>query len=201
MTELVDLEAIKAKLGKTADVDDDELLDVAAAASAALLNHPDYRVADACQETEYTEWHDGGSGAICLQHYPVASVTSVTEYSGGTSQVIAHEPADGSSFTGYGWDYEDGAGANGILVRSSSGDPQTWTSGRVKVVYTAGVSDVPADVREAALKLVKHMWGDQRGGSLPLSAGDEVLPPETAHLLPWEVEELLAPYRRGPRVG
>jgi len=70
----------------------------------------------------------------------------------------------------------------------------------VTISYTAGRSSVPASLRLAALKLVKHLWADQRGSGSGRAvpgggAGDEYMAPITPHLIPWEVEELLERYR------
>lgn len=193
------LDEVKAALNKTTTADDTELQGVIDAAVAALENHPGYRITDAVTTNTYTEWYDGGSDTIVLRHYPVTAITSVTEYL-PTSQALAAEPLDTTStFTGYGYSIDL---ATGIVSRTSGGSSYTF-QGQVQVVYTAGSPTVPADIREAALKLVDHMWSDQRGASAqPFNtSGDEYQPPVTGHLLPWEVEELLAPYRRTPAIA
>lgn len=202
---LVTLDEAKDHLNKSgaSTTDDAELQAVVEQAEAILLNRPEYRVADAATSTSHTEWVDSGTDVILLQHYPITAVTSVTEYTGGTAQVITAQPLGGGSFTGYGWDYADGTGANGILVRLSGGYPTNWCGNRVKIVYTAGTASVPADIKRACLALIRHLWGDQRGPSAQPydTSGDEFLPPASGHLLPWDVEEALAPYKRGPSVG
>lgn len=204
---IVSLTDIKADLNITTTTDDDELRSVAHKATAILVNHPAYTVADHVKRTTYTEWHDGGRPVLILRHVNVDPTTvTATEYSSTTSQAIAYEPADGGSFTAYGWQAADGSGANGILLRTSSGSPACW-SGRVKVAYTAGVTTVPADLRLAALLLVEHLWETQRGsssGGLPSgteieSAADFTFgPPE---LLPPRVRQALEPYRKAPAVA
>lgn len=190
---LVSLSDVKAHLNITSTTNDDEIQGFIDAATEVIENITGPILAKAV-----TEWHDGGSYTILLTGYPVTSVTSITEYT-PTAQVLAAEPTDTTDpFTDYGYVIDT---AKGEIARTSGGAPTTFL-GRVKVVYTAGRSTIPANVRLAALKLVKHMWSDQRGGSgLPLNApGDEFLAP-TAHLIPWEVEELLAPYKQGPKVA
>lgn len=207
---LADLESVKAETNITSTVDDDELQGYIDAASALLLNHPDYRIADASGLTSYTEWHDSGTDTVMLDHYPVTAVTSVTEYTNGSVQALAAEPVDGGSFTGYGWDYADGTGANGLLVRLSNGAPVRWCGNRVKVEYTAGAASVPADIRLAALALIDHLWESQRGtqgSGLPTGFEDDTpgsslgLPYGSSFALPNRVRELLEPYTKTPAVA
>lgn len=198
------LDDVKAQTNIDNDVDDDELEDQIAVAVAILTNHPEYRVGDVVAATEYTEWADAGSDTIIVKHHPVTAVTSITEYTGTASQVIAAEPLDGGTFTGYGWDYQDGTGANGILIRTSGGVPARWCGNRVKVVYTAGSADVPADVWKACLLLVESLWEDQRGGGTTrpmVGLTEDEVATSPGYLLPFKVEQALAPYRREPRVA
>lgn len=106
--------------------------------------------------TTHTEWHDGGDYKIILDTYPIASVTSVTEYSGADSQVIASELEDSGTFTAYGYRY---SATTGILYRTSSGYSTAW-QGRVKVVYT---TDISAHVVFAVLETVRLLWTKARG--------------------------------------
>lgn len=199
--QLVSLADAKAHLNITRTTDDDELQSVIDAATALLSNHPGFNIPVGL--TTYTEWHDGGTGLLILQHYPIVDVTSVTEYSGTTAQPIADEPEDGGAFTGYGFRYN---AENGMLYRTSSGYP-TGFAGRVKVVYVAGMGAVPADVRQAALLLVEHMWDTQRGGaSVGLPLDDDLTAPDSTQFgvgftLPNRVRELLEPYRKAPAVA
>ena len=206
---LVGLDDARAELNFDATVDDDELQTWIYTASALLLNHPSYRVKDAATVTPaQTEWHDPGSAVIILRHRP-ATVTSVTEYLGSQQFPINHEPLDGSSFTIYGWDYEDGTGNNGILHRFTNGYPTAWLGNRVKIVYSYGSATIPWDIRGACLALIDHLWSPQRGtdGTLPSGIDiDEVgrtfgAQFGPAFALPNRVKEMLEPYHKGPRVA
>lgn len=203
MTALVSLDDVKSELNKTSTTDDAELEDYIGRASAILLNHPEYRVADAAGVTSYTQDWTLGGNVIVLDHLPVVAVTSVTEYVGGTGTVLASEPITTAAFTGYGYRLDS---ESGILTRLSGGYPTGWL-GAVRVVYTAGLSSVPDDVRDAALNLVRHLWETQRGGG----AGRPVVPLDpdfasapagvSSYLLPHRVMEALAAYRRGPVIA
>lgn len=200
---IVSLSEVKEALDITSTSNDTELQGMIDAATAVLVNHPGYRVADVVGSTSYTEWVDGGSGTIVLRHYPVTGNPTVTEYT-PTAQVIAAEPLDTtSSFTGYGYQVDR---TSGILTRTSGGLGTCWR-GRVKVVYTAGSTVVPADVRQAALVLVDHLWQTQRGGVGTLPVGldltDETSAPAfgVGFTLPNRVRELLEPYTRTSAVA
>lgn len=207
---LIGLDDARSELNFTATTDDDELQGFIYTASAVLLNHPAYRVGDVSSVTTYTEWDDAGIETFIAKHYPITAVTSITEYSGITSQPLTQEPIDGGSFTSYGWDYEDGSGGNGMIVRLSSGCRTTFCGNRVKVVYTAGSASVPWDVRQACLSLIDHLWESQQGGAgADLAPGydadstagtfGEVYGP--AFALPNRVKELLEPYKKAPAVA
>ena len=190
------------------DVDDDlnltgagssELRGIIDAATAILENHPAYNVADNVKQTSHTEWYDAAS-TVCLQHYPVASITSVVGWSGGTSQTFTAAAWDSGLTPDYGYAFDANSGLlylNGCY------------SGRVLVTYTSGATTVPADIRLAALLLVEHLWETQRGtqgSGLPegfedqLGAG-EGLPYGQSFLLPNRVKEALSAYRRAPAIA
>lgn len=200
----VTLTEAKAETNISSSVDDDELQAKIDAATAILENHPLYTIKDHVSSATWTEWADGGNEQIVLKHYPVLSVASVAEYT-PAAQVIAAEPTDTTAtFTGYGYTIDTDSG---ILTRTSSGLPTTWTDGRVKIVYTAGVTTVPADIREAALQLIEHLWQTQRGGQgtgVPAGLDAQDYTAETggiAYNLPNRVVELLEPYRKTPAIA
>lgn len=152
--------------------------------------------------TVYSEWHDGGQATVLLDRYPVTAVTTVSEYT-PTVQALAAEPLDTTAtFTGYGYTVDL---ATGVLTRTSGGLPYRFC-GRVLVLYTAGRTAVPASIRGAALELVRHLWETQRGDGpgLPDAGYDGPEPGAEAspdYLVPLRVAELLAPYRKAPKVA
>lgn len=152
--------------------------------------------------TAYNESFDGGRPKIVLRRYPVLTITSITEYTPSAVVLAAEPPDTTTTFTSYGYtvDLESAE-----ICRTSGGMPSRFALGRVSVLYTAGRATCPAPVYDATLKLIAHMWSDQRGDgagrAVAGGGGDEYQPPETAHLIPWEVEEALAPYRLAPKVG
>lgn len=109
------------------------------------------------ESTTVTEYHDGGSGVIFLDEWPVLDVTTVTEIDGATSQTIAYEAEDGGVFTTYGFRWVDG-----VLTRTSSGYPAKWGR-RVKVVYEIGYATPPARMVFAVKEGVRLLWTKAQG--------------------------------------
>ena len=197
----VTLDECKQDTNITTDTNDEELQGIIDAATAILENHPGYTVADHVKQTTVSEWHDGGNDEIILKRYPVASVTSVTEWNGTTPQTLTADAWDSGAGADYGYALDADAG---VLYRSSGGSPSRFT-GRVKVIYVAGTTTVPADLRLAALLLVEHLWETQRGGqgpALPTGLDIDSAPPfSSTFTLPNRVLEILTPYAKAPAVA
>jgi hypothetical protein len=92
-----------------------------------------------------TETHDGG-GKVLLRTYPVISLTTVTD-NGITLTASQYRERDG------------------VVTRKSGTSATNFTTGLdgVSVTYQAGRTSVPADLRQAVLEQVRHMWETQRG--------------------------------------
>lgn len=198
----VTLAETKSDLNLTTTTNDAELQTVIDAATAILENHPAYTVVDNVKQTSHTEWYDTAD-TIALKHYPVASITSITGWSGATSQVFTAAAWDSGLTPDFGYAFD---AASGLLHLSRGGLSSTHWQGRVLVTYTSGVTTVPADIRAAALLLVEHLWETQRGtgGSAPpagLDPDETQLGFGTSVILPNRVREVLAPYERTPAVA
>lgn len=167
--QLVGLAETKAYLNIPESTADDEELR-AAIVSASM------RVED---ETQL--WHRrtvtqtlAPAPTLVLASLPVLSVTSVTQ-GGVTTDAGLYEVQSG-------------------IIASPTG-ARLWPAGlgQVTVAYEAGVTAVPAVIREAVLVTVKALWRAQRGASrLPLQGGDEQFAPPAS--LPLEALLLLRPY-------
>lgn len=116
------------------------------------------------QRTVTDELHYPSGSLIFLEHYPVISVTTVTEYSSGTPTVLTAEDFDTAG------DYllRDGA-----ISRRSGFYTTGWYGQTVKVTYEAGrfatTDDVTAKYRMAAKAALTGWWSKQapawaRGG-------------------------------------
>lgn len=125
-------------------------------ADDAILNRIILEASDLCESPEGSgkcwrrtvvtdEVHTAGGGAVYLQRFPVASITSITI--DGISQTVA--------------DYDVSSG--GILT-SQSGFYSS-RSNTMKVSYVAGGGPVPAAIRGGVLEMVRYLYGQYRGGS------------------------------------
>jgi hypothetical protein len=154
----------------------------------------------------HTEWHDGGQATITLDHQPVASITSVTEYVSASTWNLTYQPL-GTSTDAYGYTYDLDTGqitrrATGAAVRFP------WGTKNVRVVYTAGRSgQVSWNIRLGALELIRHLWQlTQQGGGRPRIGGgmldaDGGTPVLTGFALPSRVLELWKPDSRPPGIA
>ncbi len=170
--QLVTLTDVKNTVNVTASTDDNELERVALSAEALILGECRPILA----KTVVTDpLNVSPAGVVLLPDHPVNDVTAVVE-SNGLPVPFAARPSSGQVF---------------VQAR-----------GPVVVTYTAGSGtgprDVPADVSEAALIVVQHLWESQRGRArrprfAPVD-GDLDLPAGFA--FPAAARELLRPYLR-----
>lgn len=167
----VALADVRAMLNITDTSQDDEIRGYMDAAAAMIAN-----VVGPVTRTTYTEVHDGGGTKIALRRLPVISITSITEYVGLTGYPLTSQPL-GSTTDNYGYSLDDPL--TGIVTRRSSAGmltPYLGGRGAVTVTYVAGRTSVPANIRLAALELIREMWSStQRGNSSgrPVPGGDE----------------------------
>lgn len=133
---------------------------------------------------------DGGKTGIALWERPdrVDQVTVNGEYL-----------ADGVGYT------LDQAAA--ILYAGPPDRPGRFPPGRqnITVRYTAGMSDVPPNVRLATRELVRHNWQVSMQGSRPAfgddPAGEDLARTPTGFAVPRRVVQLCAPNPRLPGIG
>lgn len=128
--------------------------------------------------TTVTERVRGGRGLV-LRQPPAISLTSVT-------------PADGTALTLSDLYLDGDAG----VVTDESG--ACFTARHYDVVYEAGRATVPHDLVAAIEELVRHTWMTQRGptarpGSRESESAANTLP-GAGYLLPFRVQELIAPH-------
>lgn len=179
-TPVVSLAAVKQHLNITSTTQDDELRRLVAVA-AAVGERVTGRVFG--RKTVTAEKHDGGRESIVLREVPVLSVTTVVE--------------DGDTLTSS--DYALSPTGSGVLTRVSSGVPQTWEQPgekqTVSVTYEAGYVEQPANDVLGAMKLIRHLWEDQRGSqTAQFTQGDQF--PQAfvpSYSIPRAVRELWEP--------
>ena len=157
----------------------------------------------------YTEEiYDGGNNFISLRHRPLVQVHSVVEYRGPIAYVLTQVPSPDLG-TIYSYMFEP---AGRIVRRTVGGGMTSFPPGpqTVFVTYTAGQVVVPANVKEATLRMFdlhfqKADLGGGRafGGASGGGFADDDLPkgPPIGFFVPGVVRELLVPNRRHPSVA
>lgn len=153
-----------------------------------------------------TELHDGGNGSrtqITLRQRPVLSITSVTEYFGNGSLVLA-QVATPAAATAYCYTLEQETGTLTRRVAPGIAYPFAFGVANVVVVYTAGFAVVPDNVHLAALLQAAHLYHTTQQGGRPGfngSAAAEDGYGGTSYAIPNRVRELLAPNMRIPGIA
>lgn len=151
-------------------------------------------------ETQYDEWYEGGQPWIVTRHRPVMKLLAVSEYRGPVEYPLSliQSPDFGQVNSAM-------LDVDGRIVRRGPGGsamPFFNNIDSVHVVYTAGRSSIPENVREAVLELVRENFVQtQQGGRPNLNAAQSApdLPGRPADVfLSDRVRQMLVPNRRHP---
>lgn len=166
---VLDIGEVKDYLNITEDVDT-KLQSLIDAAESAIG-----RRCGALEPTSFTDTVIALNGVVVLPRLPLVSVTSVTPTGGGTGPDVA-----------------------GLVIDGAAGIVHGIPTGAYVMTYMAGWDPLPADLRLAAMEQVRHLWDTQRGpnkrpGTNGSDAASNTLP-GAAHMLPFRVSELIAPY-------
>lgn len=156
----------------------------------------------------FDEWHDGGQLAIQVRRRPsttygtspILELIGVDEYVGAAKYplTLVGDPAAGTT-------YSVQMDRLGKIVRRTAGGGQTAFRGgtnSVHVVYRAGQAQVPWNVYEATLEVLRLNYrstqGVGRGRLDEADVQDEGHAPPLGFLVPGKVREMLAPNKRAP---
>lgn len=177
---IVSLDAAKVHLNITKDTSDAELRGWIAAVTEVIEN-----LVGPCIIRSYDTVITQCGGSWWLPKAPVFSITSVTRIGYGP----AIDPA--SLYV---------VGETGEVIQIT---PYTVPiDGTFAITYTAGRSVIPANIVQAALIILKHLWETQRGsdmsrGRMSMGGEDDILlDPGMMYAVPRRAVELLAPHRR-----
>jgi hypothetical protein len=154
-------------------------------------------------ETEFFRRFSGFSGYtgayIGLPYSPVTKVISVVEYwgSSGPHTLTEQTPANQGGQDVYQVDW-----LRGTIIRTFTGLVQRpWFVGsrNIEITWKAGYNPVPADIKVATLKLIKHWWTHEQQASrtapMPAGGGHDEMPMTGMFAgIPPETERLLSPY-------
>lgn len=107
---------------------------------------------------------EGRCSQILLRHYPVYSVTTITEYQGTTPTVLAAEAFP--TVTGNDYSLLNG-GLSGIIERRAQGYTYRFAYGRVIATYRAGrylsTELVDPKFKEATAAILRRTWAREAG--------------------------------------
>lgn len=157
-------------------------------------------------QTTFDEWYDGGQYWIKLRHRPVINLIAVSEYRGPIeySLAVVQDPAHGTIYSAMLDNY-------GRVVRRSAGGgviafPRMPNS--VHVVYLAGQTTVPENIREGTLEIIRTSWQQtQQGGRPQFGTGGSAAADDLAgqliqgYYVTPRARELLVPNRRHPSLA
>lgn len=119
------------------------------------------RVDELCGPVVYrtisNEQHSGGVCTIVPRYTPVSSITTLTEYSGTTPQVVVAEAFP--TVTAYDYWIDP---VTSFVHRRSSGYESTFAGTRVILTYVAGryatTASVDAKFKEATAAILRRLW-------------------------------------------
>lgn len=154
--------------------------------------------------TPQTRVFRGGVSFVILPHRWVQSITSITEFWGGTTiYTLTPQPPGTGPLTAFGYTWDPSISK---IVRVSAGFEANFKPGQnaVTVNYVAGMQSIPQDITDATGELIRHWWahGQQPGrAAFQAQPGDDTGQITVmGYSVPNRVIEMLAPYRRHPGI-
>lgn len=153
---------------------------------------------------QYDEWYDGnGSYVIRFRHRPLVTLIAVSMYLGPVEYAmsIVTQPQAGSVFSVM------ADGGRRLVRRGPGGSQIPFPVGNqnVHIIYTAGYTTTPENVRQGALEMLRENWvasqtagGPRTGAEAVVGPGGELGHPPIPVVLSDRVREWLTPQRRHP---
>lgn len=207
---LVDVEAVKAYPGISISPTDHSLdgrLEQFIAATQPLIE----QITGPIIPQTFDETYDGGSNVISLTHRPsvgygtapLLTIVACSEFLGPVEYKLT-QVANASLGTFYSFQVNTRLGT--VTRRTSGGGTMIFPIGpeTVRIVYTAGQAQVPANVQEAVLELVRVNFETTQA----VGAGRQTMTDQLdgnqkplGFFLPRNVRELLSPMARGPSIA
>lgn len=170
MANLVTLQQYKDFAGLTGVQEDAKINVIIPAISQAVKTYCGTTIIDyyTTTKTEYFDIYDAYTNAILVDESPLVSVTSVKERAGQADSYITliTGNSDGSGKYEYTIDID-----RDTIYRTTATGDAFFPKGRkaVEVVYNAGYSATPEDLKLACFDLVKYYLKDERKTSLVVS--------------------------------
>jgi hypothetical protein len=158
--------------------------------------------------TEYPEYD--GMDFVQTRYQPVASVTSVTEVYGNTTQDLTEVQLPDLTNNVWGFFVDKDTG---IISRRSGGYPIRFLGGSnqfryygsyVKIVYVAGRTTTPGNIMLGTKELIGHLWRQSQlnsQGRRPRTTQAEPVVVVMGYAVPNRVIEMLQATPRIPSIG
>lgn len=153
--------------------------------------------------TVYDEWYDGGQWAISLRHRPLITLIAASLYLGPVEYPlsIVTEPQDGSI-----WSVMPDGGRR-VVRRGPGGSQLKFPDGdqNVHLVYQAGITPIPENIRMATLMILQDNWNPSQQPGVR-GPGQQPIDDAIAHgatppfLVSGRAREFLSPNKRHPTV-
>jgi len=170
MANLITIQQYKDFAGLTGVSEDAKINVIIPAISQAVKTYCGTSIIDyySTSKTEYFDIYDTYTNAILVDESPLVSVTSVKERAGQADSYITliTGNSDGSGKYEYTIDTE-----RDTIYRTTATGDAFFPKGRkaVEVVYTAGYSSTPEDLKLACFDLVKYYLKDERKDRLTIA--------------------------------
>jgi len=170
MANLVTLQQYKDFAGLTGVSEDSKINVIIPAVSQAVKTYCGTTIIDyyTTAKTEYFDIYDNYTNAILVDESPLVSVTSVKERTGQADSytTLITGNSDGSGKYEYTIDID-----RDTIYRTTATGDAFFPKGRkaVEVVYNAGYSSTPEDLKLACFDLVKYYLKDERKDRLTIA--------------------------------
>lgn len=170
----------------------------------------DHKVGPIVRRTVTEELHDGGDGYLRTRLWPIAAITTITEYASTTGTVLTAETNLAKPDAGYLAERYDRDPTlfSGLIRRRAGGSRSRFAGGssNIVVTYSAGrfvdTATVDERFKSAARLTLQNLWNSQRPNLAEV--GEFEIPQSNwpRFAVPNAVKEMLADeWQDGPLVG
>ena len=162
MADLITLQQYKDHQGLTGQAQDLRINTLIDSVSQLVKNYCGTDIVDhySSAKTEYFDVLDARTTRVMLDEGPIRAVTSVAERESQADSYVTLIKENSNSSGKYEYIVDD---LTDSIVRTNENVDKAFPKGRkaVKVVYTAGYSTTPLDLRLAVVDLVKYYLKDE----------------------------------------
>ena len=170
MADLITLQQYKDFIGLNGVQQDARINVIIDSVSQLVKNYCGTDIIDhySSAKTEFFDIHDNNTSKVMLGEGPINTVTSVSERAGQADSYITLIKDNSDSSGKYEYVIDT---VTDSIVRTNDSIDVSFPRGRkaVKVIYTAGYSTTPEDLKLAVFDLVKYYLKDERRERMSIS--------------------------------